>query len=151
MGHPSVPCSTPRGERVASMCRDVPRPDPILRLRSARWVKGAARFLARRERSHAQKIGACRFSSMASTGPLTCLSTVASPSAHRASASAEDEQKGGSDYQSKNPAAPQSRSCRSIAAEAAWRLDADEVVEIEIDDGLQSVAGGGVTQIVGQD
>jgi hypothetical protein len=40
---------------------------------------------------------------------------------------------------------------KSIAAEAAWRLDADEVVEIEIDDGLQGDAGGGVTQIVRQD
>jgi hypothetical protein len=39
----------------------------------------------------------------------------------------------------------------SISAEAAWRLDADEIVEIEIDDGLQSGAGGGVTQIVRQD
>jgi hypothetical protein len=38
----------------------------------------------------------------------------------------------------------------SIAAEAAWRLDADEVVEIEIDDSLQGGAGGGVTQIVRQ-
>jgi hypothetical protein len=28
----------------------------------------------------------------------------------------------------------------SIAAEAAWRFDADEIVEIEIDDGLQSVS-----------
>ena len=28
------------------MCRDVPRPDPILRPRSTRRVKGAARFLA---------------------------------------------------------------------------------------------------------
>ena len=27
----------------------------------------------------------------------------------------------------------------SIATEAAWRLDADEVVEIEVDDGLQGV------------
>ncbi len=40
---------------------------------------------------------------------------------------------------------------RSIAAEAAWRLDADKIVEIEIDDGLQGGAGGGVTQIVRQD
>jgi hypothetical protein len=40
---------------------------------------------------------------------------------------------------------------RSIATEAAWRLDADEVVEIEIDNCLQGVAGGGVTQIVRQD
>jgi hypothetical protein len=40
---------------------------------------------------------------------------------------------------------------QSIAAEAAGRLDADEVVEIEIDDGLQGGAGGGVTQIVRQD
>ncbi len=38
----------------------------------------------------------------------------------------------------------------SIATEAAWRLDVDEVVEIEIDDCLQGVAGGGVTQIVRQ-
>jgi hypothetical protein len=40
---------------------------------------------------------------------------------------------------------------RSIAAEAAWRLDADKIVEIEVDDGLQGGAGGGVTQIVRQD
>jgi hypothetical protein len=133
------------------MCRDVPRPDAILRPRSARRVKGAALFLARRERSHAQKIGAWRFSSMASTGPLTCLSTVASPQRARASASVEDEHKGRSDYQLKGPAAPQSLTCRSIAAEAAWRLDADEIVEIELDDGLQGGAGGGVTQIVWQD
>src|SRR3954452_2492951 len=87
---------------------------------------------------------------MASTGPLTCLSTVESLSAlqRRLRTNRREER---SDYQSKSLAAPQSRSCRSIAAEAAWRLDADEVVEIEIDDGLQSVAGGGVTQIVGQD
>jgi len=39
---------------------------------------------------------------------------------------------------------------RSIAAEAAWRLVADEIVELEIDDGLQGGAGGGVTQIVRQ-
>jgi hypothetical protein len=38
----------------------------------------------------------------------------------------------------------------SIAAEAAWRLDADEVVEIEIDDSLQGGGGSGVTQIVQQ-
>jgi hypothetical protein len=42
---------------------------------------------------------------------------------------------------------PCSRHGRSIAAEATWRLDADEVVEIEIDYGLQGGAGGGVTQI----
>jgi hypothetical protein len=88
---------------------------------------------------------------MASTGPLTCLSTVASPQRARASASVEDEHKGRSDYQLKGPAAPQSLTCRSIAAEAAWRLDADEIVEIELDDGLQGGAGGGVTQIVWQD
>jgi hypothetical protein len=39
----------------------------------------------------------------------------------------------------------------SIAPEAAWRLDAEEIVEIELDDGLQGGAGGGVTQIVRQD
>jgi hypothetical protein len=65
-------CSTPRGER-ASKCRDALRPDTSCRARRARRVKGAARFLARRERSHAQKIGAGRFSSMASTCPLTRL------------------------------------------------------------------------------
>ena len=39
----------------------------------------------------------------------------------------------------------------SIAPEAAWRLDAEEIVEIELDDGLQGGAGSGVTQIVRQD
>jgi hypothetical protein len=39
----------------------------------------------------------------------------------------------------------------SIAAEATWRLDADEIVEIELDDSLQGGAGGGVAQIVRQD
>ena len=71
-GTPPALCSTPRGER-ASKCRDALRPDAICRPRCARRVKGAARFLARRERSHAQKIGVCRFSSMASTSPLTRL------------------------------------------------------------------------------
>jgi hypothetical protein len=117
------------------MCWDVPRPDTILKPRSARRVKGAARFLARRERSHAQKIGACRFSSMASTSPLTCLSTVASPTAPWRCDDIVDAHD----------------ISQSIATEAAWRLDADEVVEIEIDDCLQGDAGGGVTQIVGQD
>jgi len=54
-------------------CRDALRPDATSRSRRAGRVKGAARFLARRERSHAQKIGAGRFSSMASTCPLTRL------------------------------------------------------------------------------
>jgi hypothetical protein len=40
---------------------------------------------------------------------------------------------------------------QSIAAEAAWRFDADEIVEIELDYGLQGGAGSGVTQIVRQD
>ena len=71
-GTPPALCSTPRGER-ASKCRDALRPDAICRPRCARRVKGAARFLARRERSHAQKIGVCRFPSMASTSPLTRL------------------------------------------------------------------------------
>src|ERR1019366_2199535 len=38
--------------------------------------------------------------------------------------------------------------CLSIAAEAAWRLDGDQVVEIEIDDGLQGCRGGGVAETV---
>jgi hypothetical protein len=73
-----APRSTPRGERVASICRDAPRPDKSRRPRRARRVKSAARFLARRERSHAQ---ARPFftgeASMASTCLLTRLSTVA--------------------------------------------------------------------------
>jgi hypothetical protein len=40
---------------------------------------------------------------------------------------------------------------RSIASEAAWRLDAEEIVEIELDDSLQGDGGGGVAQIVRQD
>jgi hypothetical protein len=73
-----APRSTPRGERVASICRDAPRPDISCGPRRARRVKSAARFLARRERSHAQ---ARPFftgeASMASTCLLTRLSTVA--------------------------------------------------------------------------
>jgi len=49
----AVPCSTPCGEHVASMCQDVPRPDTSCRPWSARRGKCAALFLARRERSHA--------------------------------------------------------------------------------------------------
>jgi len=70
----AVPCSTPRGERVALKCRDVPRPDTTSRPRRARRVKGAARYLARRERSHAQTRPALAGGvSMASTHPLTRL------------------------------------------------------------------------------
>jgi hypothetical protein len=126
------------------MCRDVPRPDTILRPRSTRRVKGAARFLARRELSHAQKIGDSRFSSMASTGPLTRLSTVASLSARGSTRCAGMARHGG-------VSVVNAVNGRSIAAEATWRLDGDEIVKIEIDDGLQSGAGGGVTQIVRQD
>ena len=74
----SALCSTPRGER-ASHCRDALRPDGTWRAWRARRVKGAARLLARRERSHAQEIGAGRFSSMASTCPLTRLARRGTP------------------------------------------------------------------------
>ncbi len=39
---------------------------------------------------------------------------------------------------------------RSITAEAAWRFDADEIVEIEIDDGLQRFSRRRVTETFGQ-
>ena len=81
-GTPPALCSTPRGER-ASKCRDALRPDAICRPRCARRVKGAARFLARRERSHAQKIGVCRFSSMASTCPFDPPCAPWHPALHR--------------------------------------------------------------------
>jgi hypothetical protein len=37
-----------------------------------------------------------------------------------------------------------------IAPEAAWRLDRRDLVEIEIEDGLQGVAGGAITGGFGQ-
>jgi hypothetical protein len=37
-----------------------------------------------------------------------------------------------------------------IASEAAWRLDRSDVVEIEIKDGLQGLAGGAITGGFGQ-
>src|SRR5271154_5689881 len=80
---------------------------------------------------------------MVSTGPLTRLSTVASP-AVRVDRSRFAARHGGTGVVNAVMA-------RSIAAKAAWRLDADEIVEIEIDDCLQRGAGGGVTQIVRQD
>jgi len=49
-----APCSTPRGERAATSCRDAPRPDHLRWARRARRVENAARPRARRERSHAQ-------------------------------------------------------------------------------------------------
>ena len=47
-------------------------------------------------------------------------------------------------------AAGQVRSAASIAPEAARRLDRDDLVEIEIDDSLQGLAGGAVAQRLGQ-
>jgi hypothetical protein len=77
----SAPCSTPRGERVASICRDAPRPDNARTAQRGRRLKGAAPLLARRERSHAQpRPFFAGEASMASTHPLTRLSTVLSAS-----------------------------------------------------------------------
>ncbi len=38
----------------------------------------------------------------------------------------------------------------SVAPEAAWRLGGDDVVEIEVDNGLQGFGGGGVARGVGE-
>ena len=42
------------------------------------------------------------------------------------------------------------RGWRSIASEAMRRLNGDELIEVEIEDGLQRLPGGGVAQGLGQ-
>jgi hypothetical protein len=66
----SLPFDAARRARVELSGRLPSRQDPQATA-SKVGQRRRAHFWARRERSHAQKIGACRFSSMASTCPLT--------------------------------------------------------------------------------
>jgi hypothetical protein len=70
--------STPRGERVALRWRDARHPDTIRTARNGRRGQCAARFLAWRERGHAQPRPLCTGGvSMASTHRWPRLGTVA--------------------------------------------------------------------------